>query len=195
MVKFKALHFPHVCRWLNQQMRERLMEPIQSFGGNDFLKWEMWIFEEEMFWHLFYLLAYTIPKSALQVYGSLAISLGPVVVCEVVQCGIVLFGVERSRDLFREPSGNRETQEDCLFSSLPRPQSYGTMYISKGSTVSQFILTFSFFSLGTHIFWFSIFAFVTGPTLRKSPTLEGELTSTTTFLFLLGLILGKNFPL
>ena len=75
----------------------------------------------------FYLPAYTIPESALQVYGSLAISLGPVVVCEVVQCGIVLFGVERSRDLFREPSGNRETQEDCLFSSWPRPQSYGTM--------------------------------------------------------------------
>ena len=34
----------------------------------------------------FYLPAYTIPESALQVYGSLAISLGPVVVCEVVQC-------------------------------------------------------------------------------------------------------------
>ena len=86
--------FP-LTHWLNQQMRERLMEPIQSFGGNDFLKWvvfEMWISKEEMFWTSprnvltpFYLLAYTIPESALQVYGSLAISLRPVVVCDVVQ--------------------------------------------------------------------------------------------------------------
>lgn len=85
-----------------------------------------------------------------------------------------------------------------MFSSLPRPQSYGTMYISKGSTVSQSILTFSFILINMYlgtIFWFSLFAtFVTGPTLRKSPKLEGESTSTTTFLFLLGLILAKNFP-
>ena len=72
------------------------------------------------------------------------------------------------------------------------------MYISKGSMVSQFILTFSFIIIDImgHIFWIFMFAtFVTGPTLRKSPTLEGELTSTTTSLFLLGLILAKNFPL
>ena len=86
MVKFKRF-LQHVDCWLNQQMRERerLMEPIQSFGGNDFLKWEMWIWRRNVLTP-FYLPAYTIPESALQVYGSLAISLGPVVVCEVVQC-------------------------------------------------------------------------------------------------------------